>query len=228
MSFVPFGRDHAIALLAIAVLACAVWRTGRRDRQARWLGRALALVLASYAAAVYIQKGLAGDLSWEYSLPLELCHWVMVACLVSLLHPSRMAGEIAYFWGFGGTVQALVTPDLGSGFPSWDFIQFFWSHGAVVLAIVFVLSRRSFQPHPGSVARMMLALNVYAVVTGLLDLAFGWNYGYLCRKPAQASLLDYFGPWPWYLASLEVVALISFGLLYLPWTLAARQTPRSK
>ncbi len=221
MSFAPFGLDHVVALLAIASLACVVWHAGRNDRQARLIAWALALVLASYAGVAYVQKGVAGELSWEYSLPLELCHWVMIACLVSLLHPSRTAGEMAYFWGFGGTVQALVTPDLGYGFPSWDFIQFFWSHGAVVLAIVFILSRRSFRPGPGSVTRAILGLNVYAAVAGLLDFVFGWNYGYLRSKPLQPSLLDYLGQWPWYLVSLEVLALVLFWLLYLPWAQAA-------
>ena len=33
------------------------------------------------------------------------------------------------------------------------------------------------------------------------------------------SLLDFLGPWPWYLLSLELIALVSFFLLDLPWRL---------
>ena len=51
-----------------------------------------------------------------------------------------------------------------------------------------------------------------------LDPAAGlnwWNYGYLCRQPAHQSLLGYLGPWPWYLASLELVAFVDECVLYV-------------
>ena len=64
---------------------------------------------------------------------------------------------------------------------------------------------------------MLLAANVYGIVVGTLDWIFGWNYGYLCAKPVMPSLLDYLGPWPWYLLSIEAIAFVSFLLLELPF-----------
>ena len=66
---------------------------------------------------------------------------------------------------------------------------------------------------------MMIALNIYAVVVGIINAIAGWNYGYLCRKPAMPSLLDFLGPWPWYLLSLELVAFLTFLILDLVWRL---------
>jgi len=36
---------------------------------------------------------------------------------------------------------------------------------------------------------MMIALNIYGLVVGVLDWIAGWNYGYLCRKPSDLHCL---------------------------------------
>jgi hypothetical integral membrane protein (TIGR02206 family) len=128
----------------------------------------------------------------------------------------------------GGLLQAIATPELASGFPSWDFILFFWSHGASLMAIVFLVSDGRFRPRPGSIVRMMIALNAYALIVGMLDLAMGWNYGFLCRKPSEPSLFDVLGPWPWYLLSVEMIAVVTFLLLGLPWRLSGWMRTQKK
>jgi len=214
----------------IAALALGIVRTARKGTtaQCRCLKFILGLFLLSYAAFVYIQQGIEHNLTWQYSLPLEFCHLVLIACLISLIRPFRLTAEIAYFWGFGGVLQATLTPDLTQGFPSWDFILFFWGHGATLLAIMFLIFNRKFKPGKGSVARMMIALNAYGLVIGTTDAVMGWNYGYLCRKPSAPSLLDLMGPWPWYLLSIEATAFLSFALLSLPWRLSALSGKRNR
>ena len=181
------------------------------------MGRVLGSLLLGYVVVIYAQKARAGELSWQYSLPLELCHWVLFACVFTLFRPSQLGFEISYYWGLAGTLQATLTPDIAEGFPSWEFIQFFWAHAGILLAIVFFIAGRDLRPRPGSILRVFLAVNIYAVTVGIVDWIFGWNYGYLCLKPVNPSLLDYLGPWPWYLLSLEAIALASFFLLDLPW-----------
>lgn len=214
-AFQPFGTQHLAALAAIAAACALVFRlAGRATRSGRLLfGRVLGCVLLAYAVCLYVQQAHAGFLAWEYSLPLELCNLVLIACLASLFWPNRFTTEIAYFWGLGGVLQATVTPDLGLGFPSRDFLLFFWGHGATLLAIAFLVSAPEFTPRRNSVLRMMAALNAYALVVGGINALAGWNYGYLCRKPAMPSLLDFLGPWPWYLLSLEGIALATFWIL---------------
>jgi hypothetical integral membrane protein (TIGR02206 family) len=218
------STDRILTLLIIATLGCMIVLVCRRWPGARrvWLGRVLALALIAYAVTVYLQLAVTGVLSVSYALPLEVCHCVMLACVISLLRPNRLASEVAYFCGLAGTLQATITPDIGREFPSWEYIQFFWAHGGVLLAVVFLIVGQGFRPRAGSVWRMFIAVNVYAAVVGALDAAFGWNYGYLCEKPAHPSLMDYLGPWPWYILSLEAVALASFWLLDLPWRIARR------
>jgi uncharacterized membrane protein YwaF len=45
---------------------------------------------------------------------------------------------------------------------------------------------------------------------------------YVSRKPEFATAIDYMGPWPWYILGLELLGLLSFVLIYLPF--AVRDT----
>ncbi|HSH08266.1 MAG TPA: hypothetical protein VLA41_11440 [Burkholderiales bacterium] len=65
------------------------------------------------------------------------------------------------------------------------------------------------------------ALYVAAVLP--IDLAFGWNYGFVGpSKPGVRSIVDFLGPWPWRLAPIVAIAAAAMALAQLPWTLAAR------
>jgi hypothetical integral membrane protein (TIGR02206 family) len=217
--FHAFNTQHLVTIGLIVCLCFLVARTARgmSFSSRKWLSRFLGFLLLSYAAVLYFQLAAAHALSWQDSLPLELCHLVLIACIVALFWPNQLITEITYFLGLGGVLQATLTPDLSRGFPSWDFVLFFWSHGTTLIAIVFLITAPKFKPRKGSVTRMMTVLNCYALAVGAMDAVFGWNYGYLCHKPGRASLLDYMGPWPWYLLSLEFVSFLIFLLLSLPW-----------
>jgi hypothetical integral membrane protein (TIGR02206 family) len=217
--FRTFDQQHLIALAAIAVLSAVVIWMARRETllSRRCIGRLLALLLLAYAVGFYIQQGLESSLTWEYSLPLELCNLVLIACVISLVRPNRLTTEIAYFWGMGAVLQASITPDITQGFPSWQYVFFFFSHGITLISIAFLISDREFKVGKRSVLRMMIALNAYGLAVGVIDAVSGWNYGYLRRKPGMPSLIDWMGPWPCYLLSIEALALAIFLLLYLPW-----------
>jgi len=218
-AFHTFSSHHIMVLITIAVLCLLVAFAARKQMPFRigWLRGLLGLFLVGYIVFFYVQKGIEGTLTWRYSLPLDLCSLVLVACLISLFRPNQLLKEIAYFWGLGGVLQALSTPDLAEGFPSVEFILFFWGHGATLAAITFLSLSHGFRPGKGSVIRMMIALNIYALVVGTVNAIMGWNYGYLCRKPYAPSLLDSLGPWPWYLLSIELIALLTFLILNIPW-----------
>ena len=209
----------------IAVIGVATTRVGRRlgERGKILMGRVLAGMLVAYAVVAYTRKFASPEVRWGDSLPLHLCDWVLVLCVIGLLREGQRVRELAYFWGLAGSIHGLVTPDLRANFPAWGFFQFFWGHGGVVLAVVFFLGVCGLRPARGSAWKAFVCLNVYAAVAGTLDAAFGWNYGYLCHTPAQPSLLDHLGPMPWRLLGMEAIALASFALLALPWRRAGRE-----
>jgi hypothetical integral membrane protein (TIGR02206 family) len=218
-AFHAFDTQHLAVLIGIATLCLLVGKAARKERFSRsnWLRGLIGLFLISYTIFFYVYQGIRGALTWQDSLPLDLCSLVLIACIISLFRSMQLITEIAYFWGLGGVLQALATPDLAQGFPSTEFILFFWGHGATLSAITYFITAHGFRPRKGSVARMMVALNFYALVVGTMNAIMGWNYGYLCHKPYAPSLLDFLGPWPWYLLTIELIALVTFLILSVPW-----------
>ena len=117
------------------------------------------------------------------------------------------------------TLQAVLTPDLGHGFPSVFYFTYFSYHvAAVVGACLLVFGERLYLQR-GAVLRVYLTTLAWACVAGLGDLITHGNYMYLRAKPGNSSLLSALGPWPWYV--LETVLVLAPVFLFLAWGLAA-------
>ena len=144
----------------------------------------------------------------------------MVVIIVALLTGRERWLEVAYFWGIGGTLQAVLTPELKYPFPDIHFLTFFIAHSGIVVAIAFMMIVKKFRPHWMSIVRVFAWSELYFVVTIVVDLLTGENYGYLLRKPAAASLLDALSnERVVYILQMHLLALIFFVVLYLPFAL---------
>jgi len=160
---------------------------------------------------------------WHELLPLHLCDWATFTGVVALVTRRALAFELTWFWAMAGTTQALLTPDLAVRPPEISWYTFYLSHGGVVAAALLLTWGAGMRTRPWAAFRIFAWSQLYlATVLGLNGL-LGTNYGYLCAKPENPSLLDHLGPWPWYLLSLEGLALALFWLLDLPFRLTERR-----
>jgi hypothetical integral membrane protein (TIGR02206 family) len=213
-----FGPAHLAILAAIPSLAAVLALIHRRlGPGSRTLRLALAAVLLSDTVVFYTYLIRHRLFVFPGGLPLELCDFALVLSFLALLTLDKTIFDIAYYLALGGSSMALLTPNLWEPFPSFGTVQFFVAHGLTVAGVLFLLWSGQARPRPGSVSKAMLAINLVAIVVGTFDYLYGTNYMYLRAKPASVSLMNLLGPWPWYIASCELVALCVFALLYLPY-----------
>jgi len=139
----------------------------------------------------------------------------------------QLAYELAYFWSLGGSVQAVLTPEIHATFPSFEFIAFFAGHGAAIAAAVALTVGFGLRPRPGSVWRAWLITLALGALMLPVNWMLGTNFMYVCGPPARASLIDYLGPWPWSLAGLALVGLVILGICQLPFALLDRYHART-
>jgi len=162
------------------------------------------------------------------SLPLHLCGFAIILCPIMLVKKSYFLYELNYFWGIGGALQALLTPNLQYPFPHVIFFTFFLSHGLIVVSCIYMTFIVGFRPTWKSIIKTAIATNVLLGIIAVINLLTNGNYMFLCEKPDSTTLLSYLGPWPWYILSLEGVGLTIFLILYAPFFIKDILTPKKK
>ena len=229
--FVLFGGLHLAILFTTLALPFALGRLTRRDERSRlafWLAGTLAAVLLVDRVFALVWAMHAGKIArWADGLPMHLCDWATFAVVAALIWRRPLAYELAYYWGLSGTFQAVLTPDVSEGVTNPLFISFFVGHCGIIVSVLFLTWGLAMRPRPGSVLRVWLWSQVYLVCAGLTNWALHTDFGYLASKPPHPSLLDYFGPWPWYILTLEGMSLVFNAAFYLPFWIADRRRASS-
>jgi hypothetical integral membrane protein (TIGR02206 family) len=225
--FESWGTSHLVVLGVWAVGVVVLLAVGPAVR-----GRPVERPLAVTLAVGNIVFGLIGTVT-EFSdgdvkgnLPLQLCDfaWIPVAWALLTRHPLALA--LTYFWGLTLSLQAMAQPTLDEAFPDPNFFAFWGKHVLLVWGAVYAtLTLRQGPDWRGYRTAVLWTAGWVAVamsVNGLLDT----NYGYFNAKP-DGTVLDYLGPWPWYvLAEVAIVAGVWF-LITLPWVRHRQRTPLS-
>ena len=215
-----FSGPH-LAVLSLVTAASIVIYLGRNRFKTGHINRnvsiSMAFVLMIMILSLHIWEILNGAWTLQHSLPLHLCSVSQIMCIIMLITREYVIYEITYFWGLGGATQALLTPDLVFPFPHLVFFLFMGAHAVIVTACLWMTFVEEYRPGVKSLFKALGALNIYALFVAVINIILGSNYLYICQKPVSASILDYFGAWPWYLPILEAAAFTVFFLCYLPF-----------
>ena len=221
--FQAYGLPHLTVIFLTIVLPFALAALVRRTKSQRIektiIGVLSAVLILNYAVYLLFIRS-RGIVDWWQMLPMQMCDWGMVVVIVAMWSGNQRWFEVAYFWGIGGTLQAVLTPNLRYGFPDWRFISFFTSHSGIIVGVVFLMLTRRCRPYPMSIVRVWLWSEFYFAVTLVVDELTGFNYGFLLHKPEAFSILGFLSDsWPLYLLQMHGVALLFFLVLYVPFAI---------
>jgi hypothetical integral membrane protein (TIGR02206 family) len=206
--------------VGLGALVCAGLCVAARRRPGPWrivVARLVGLALAADIVAYSVGLVVARTWSVETSLPLALCNAGVVVAAIACWWRIPLLVELTYFVGLAGTLQAVLTPDLGVAFPHLVFFEYVVGHVGIVLAAFFLVVGMGIRPRPRAVVRVFAITAAYTAFVGLIDGVTGANYMFLRRPPGEWTVLRLLGPWPWYVVSAAGVALVLLALLDLPF-----------
>ena len=103
---------------------------------------------------------------------------------------------------------------LYDGFPSAAFFAFFVGHGLLLISALYLPVVLGWRARPWDDVKTLGLCDAYLLLIIPVNVWLGTNYGFTRYAPA-GTVLEYFGPAPWYLLTLQLPALAILRLLYL-------------
>ena len=202
------------------MVLCAGVCTAARRHPGPWtrvVARVLAVVLVANLVVWQVVTVAGGAWSAAADLQVDLCPVAALVAAAALWRPRPLLVELAYFWGCAGTIQGLLQPDLRYHFPSYWYFEFYVTHSGVVLAALLLVVGLRLTPRPHAVRRVFAITVAFTCLAAIADVVTGGNYMYLRSKGPAGTLLDLMGPWPWYIGTGALLALLLLLLLDAPF-----------
>ena len=224
--FILFGTDHIVG--TIVFLCLWIWlpnytknNLSKSDQER--LGIFLGFVVMSNYLVWVGLEAIAGTFDPKLHLPFHLCRFANLMIPIVMIWKKERLFQILYFWGMSGMLQGAFTPDLTHGFPHFHYFRFFIGHNGMVLVLIYAIVVFEMRPTLKGLWDSFLALNGFLGLATIVNLVLDSNYFWICGKPPTASLLDYLGPWPWYILTAEIVALLHYLVAYAPFYFIKRK-----
>jgi hypothetical integral membrane protein (TIGR02206 family) len=217
--FQTFSQQHYSVLLVIGLLAFIIIRIGRKlEEPARSdFGLQLAGITCATVILDTIVKLFFGTYDYLVDLPFFLCDVVALLLPFVIAFKKRKWIGIFYFWALAGTLQAILTPDLSDGFPSFHFFRYFIGHAGIILTVLYVVVIDRVRISWQDFIHAIIYAQVYLVIVHMINHLLGSNYAYTMQKPPGASVLDLLGSWPWYIFFGEGIMILLFLFLMIPF-----------
>ncbi len=224
--FDSFSQSHLFTLLFSCGLLILLIAMGLKCSRTQNLlvNRVLSMILSITVISFVALELWFDRFNIAVDLPLSICNLFALLAPLLFWNPNLKRFEIIYFAVMSGTFQAVITPDLYTGFPSYGFFKYWICHIGLVLTVIHYLISFQLLPSTKGIFNTFIWLNIYLLAIVPINWLLDANYFYLMQKPLNPSILDLFGPWPVYILVCELLAMGFFVLAYLPIMLFNRRS----
>ena len=218
--FQPWNADHKLYIFIMAASWVIVPFISQKYLDSTWK-RKVALLLVISIIGVEIADDIYrvfDSRGWFISsdLPLHMCGFSVFATSWALITKNQRFFELSYFWGLGGALQAILTPDPTSIENHFYLFSFMVSHGLIILNVLYLIFVYKMILTKGALLRTIITTNILLVGIAIINWILDANYFYLFEPPPVENPLIMAREFPLYFVNMEVVAIIVLYIISIP------------
>jgi len=222
-TFTNYGIEHLICFTATIVFIWGIIYLGKNkwDENRQKLFITIICILGASTQLFKVgYKSYTGIFDVTNDIPLHLCNIMTLVMPFIMWTKNKTAWGIVFFWIIAGCAHSIFTPTLKESLPHYEAVRYWLVHGVIILCALYGHFVYGFTLTLKDAVMSAIGLNLLAAVIFPINLYFGANYMYLNGKPAGKTFYDLLGEWPGYILTLEIVVIILFGAILLPfyWT----------
>jgi hypothetical integral membrane protein (TIGR02206 family) len=209
-TFVMFSVSHFVMIALLFIGSWFLFSQKERLKAKDWrrieIGAALSLLIIEIVYHLWMIK--IGIWHVSHALPLELCSISLILAIILLWTRKLFIYELLLFTALLGASQAIFTPLLHFDFPHFRFVHFFYTHLMMIWVALFFTWVKGYRPTIWSVLKLLIFLNILLPIIMAINKLVTGNYMFLNHKPTTGSLLDFLGPYPIYIFSMEGLLIV--------------------
>ena len=221
MDFQLYGSEHMAYIYIMALSWILVPLISRKylNHQSK---RNVAILLAAFIIGIEIiddiYRVFDADVGWNIKtdLPLHMCGFSVFATSWALLKRSQIIFELCYFWGLGGALQAILTPDTTGFHGPFYLFTFMASHGLIILNVFYLIIVFRMVLNKGALLRAVVITNIMLIGIAAINWVLDSNYFYLFYPPDVPNPLILTNVQPYYFMNMEIMATIVLYIISIP------------
>ena len=221
--FILFSNEHLITV-GIGFISCIllVFLGFFTEKKATFAKIVAIAVLGVKIAELLFRHHYYGETVAEL-LPLHLCQIVIILSIFMMFFHSEVLFQPVYFWSIGAFF-AILMPDIRDGMSNFASQSFFITHFFILFSTAYAFVHFRFRPTKAGFLCSFLLLVTLAFIMYFVNNKLGTNFLYVNHPPVTKSLMDFMGPWPYYIFSLAGIDIAISFFMYLPF----RKNKKSK
>ncbi len=221
--FILFSNEHLITV-GIGFISCIllVFLGFFTEKKATFAKIVAIAVLGVKIAELLFRHHYYGETVAEL-LPLHLCPIVIILSIFMMFFHSEVLFQPVYFWSIGAFF-AILMPDIRDGMSNFASQSFFITHFFILFSTAYAFVHFRFRPTKAGFLCSFLLLVTLAFIMYFVNNKLGTNFLYVNHPPVTKSLMDFMGPWPYYIFSIAGIDIAISFFMYLPF----RKNKKSK